>query len=436
MHLHFALPPPLSNPSLPIYFLVFHLSTRFVPFRQSLSTSTSRRMAGVYTIVCNYEGKTHKVLFYPAGYGSSYDGYVTSISQLKNALQAEFGSSGNLAYITNTGTRKDITGDFELDAAVENLSNGTVLAITLVGGCKKGKGGKAKKGNKGKQAQSDSEEDSKSQDSSSDTSPKKKKRGGAGNNESQAKCHHCDKKNWSGNRYQYYTHYGYSLCNSCYEKLDKETKKTWELVSGQGKGKGKGKNKNKEEDTYSDSDTDTHDPSAGKKKKNKNKKKGGSSSDKKTDKIMERFVYQQAECYHCNASNWWGVRYEYCTNYWYSLCGSCYNALDGSDKKTWELSDLPWADVVPDASLEREYGVPIRDEVRQLQYILTVLGEMKLEETSEFTGSYQYYTEKAVQSFRKKHNVKGGNTKCYDENTRKKLKEVVKKARKDGNKSL
>lgn len=412
-------------------------------------------MARVYTILANYKGKTYEVSFYPTGYGASYDGYVTSIQQLKKALQDEFGvSGGHLVYITNTGTRKDIADDYELDAAVENMSSGTILAVTLVGGTKKkqdDKGKKGKKGKKKKQAHSDfdEEEDSKSDEDSSDnsdnsdsTSAKKKQNKKNGGPSNQAKCHHCDLKNWSGNRYQYYTHHGYSLCNSCYDALDKARKKTWELVGGQGKSQSnKDKNNKDDEESYTDSDSNSgsQDSSAGKKnnKNNKNKeKKGGSSPDKKGEQIMERFLYQEAECYHCNASNWWGSRYQYGTNYWYNLCNSCYSALNASNKKTWELADTPWEDVVPDAPLEREEGVPVREEVCHLQYILTVLGEMKLEDTSKVTGSFQYYTEKAVESFRKKHKVKGGNTKCYDENTRKKLREVASKARKDGNKLL
>lgn len=309
-------------------------------------------MSGVYTVVCNHKGKPHEMLFYPAGYGAAYDGYVTSIQQLEKELQGAFGSGGNLVYITDDGTRKDIADDHDLDASVENLSNGTVLAVTLVGGKKQGKGNKGKKGKKGKnknkQTQSDSDSD-------------------------------------------------------------------------------------EEEDSKSEDESSSDDAPA--KKNNENNKKGGGSGENRDEKIMERFVYNYADCYHCEMHNWWGARYVYRANPYYSIRGGCYARLDGNDKKQWELSN-PWDDIVPDAPLAREDGVPIREGVRQLQYILTVLGLMKLEDTGQFTGSYQYHTEMAVQAFRNKHNVKGGNSKTYDENMRKKLREIVNKARKDGNKML
>ncbi len=91
----------------------------------------------------------------------------------------------------------------------------------------------------------------------------------------------------------------------------------------------------------------------------------------------------------------------------------------------WESMELPWDDKVPQAPLGDDYYV--RPEVEHLQYLLTRLGHMKLEDTDGLTGSYQSKTEKAMQDFRKKHNITGGDMTRYDSRCQKKLAQVVKK---------
>jgi len=94
-----------------------------------------------------------------------------------------------------------------------------------------------------------------------------------------------------------------------------------------------------------------------------------------------------------------------------------------------------WDSIVPDAPLYREDDHCIRPENAQLQYLLTMTGDMPLGATSVQTGSYQSNTENAVEAFRERHGVYDNQygMDVYDEYVKRKLEQVVKKMRKDGN---
>lgn len=142
------------------------------------------------------------------------------------------------------------------------------------------------------------------------------------------------------------------------------------------------------------------------------------------DAIMMRFVTHEAACYCCHESPIVGARYIHRNDKRYSLCGDCYMAKSAASRKCYCVRRLPWMRKIPGAVLCRgDYG----DEVRHLQYLLTCLGFLALRHTDKLVGSFQGRTAEAVEKFRRKYCIGGGDMGVYDRRTAKALEDVVSK---------
>lgn len=118
-------------------------------------------------------------------------------------------------------------------------------------------------------------------------------------------------------------------------------------------------------------------------------------------KTLKKFVKQKrVSCHHRRRKKWSGVRNGHHTHWGYSLCGSCHEDLNASDKHKWVSEGLPWEPDAPAYPLSQgDRG----SDVCHLQYLLTRLGHMTLSATAEATGYYQENTEKALENFRAKY---------------------------------
>lgn len=212
-------------------------------------------MTSVYTIASNFNGRQHSAKFYPAGYGYSYDDYITSFEQYQDLLKDKYeaASSYKVVYISASSEVKEIEDNYDLFKAAEDLNNGSCLSVTLIANKKKDNANKNKKRNKNENQQedwngdaSDTEGEMTDYESSDDEEEyeapaKQKNTGGKSAGKLQpilnrfvthvGECHHCDRTEWNGARYEYSMHSGYSMCEECHANLSKESKKSWPLAS-------------------------------------------------------------------------------------------------------------------------------------------------------------------------------------------------------------
>jgi len=154
----------------------------------------------------------------------------------------------------------------------------------------------------------------------------------------------------------------------------------------------------------------------------------------KVSAIVERFDAHptDAECYHCDVTEWRGARYTYATNSDYCLCADCYKQLGKSQKKDWLSCGAVWASDAPEYPLYRQDEATVSPDVRHLQYILTRIGFMPLSATNQLVGSYQSNTEHAVRRFRQHYAIHGDDMTVYNGRTAKQLGHVVRQLRKQG----
>lgn len=181
-------------------------------------------MPSIYTLASNFNGLHHSVSFYPAGYGASYDGYVTSLEQYKQQLDETYDeSSFKLMYINRSSEMREIEDNHDLFKATRKLDNGAHLFITLF----KNEEDEDSDEEQWNVVASDSEEDSQSDDEDDEkyqnnldaTLKRFVRRDG--------ECFHCEGTN--GLCYQYSKNSGYSMCEDCHEDLSKKEKKLWKL---------------------------------------------------------------------------------------------------------------------------------------------------------------------------------------------------------------
>lgn len=281
----------------------------------------------IYTLASNYNGQHHSASFYPAGYGSSYAGYVTTLEQYKVELTETYGvPSFKLMYINGSLEMKEIKDNHDLFKATRKLDSGTHLFISLFKTSDEGRAGAQQ----------------------------------------------------------------------------------WNVVAS---------------DSENDSDSESDD------KVERNHKYNS-----KLNATLERFVQHAGECHHCQATE--GLRYQYSLSSAYSMCEGCYDELTRKEKIFWQHAALPWEGDVPSSPLSREEGSPVRDEICHLQYLLTRVGFMSLSDTDSLTGSFQSNTERAVESFRREHNIYGEDMGVYNKKTAKKLAQIVRSLRSAGHKYL
>lgn len=238
-----------------------HQSTFY--YQLSYGTSTAA-MFSVYTISSNYNGQQHSVKFFPGGYGHSYDGYITTLEQFQDNLNETYDTSAfKVMYISSSCEMKEIEDDDDLFLAVEELDDGACLPVKLFDGyqnrkksTRKNKKYATKKGTWNgywyDSASSSSSEEEEASSSSSHVYQAQMRRGtskhsnlgaildrfinyeGSDEYYHQHECHHCDRTEWSGARYEYYMHSGYSMCDDCHANLSRTDKKSWPLASGDG----------------------------------------------------------------------------------------------------------------------------------------------------------------------------------------------------------
>jgi len=284
-------------------------------------------MPTTYTLATNYNGQHHSVSFYPAGYGASYDGYVTSLEQYESELKETYGvTSFKLMYINGSSELKEIEDSDDLFEAAEKLANGAHLSVTLI-----------------------KDEDTEASDEDE-----------------------------------------------------------WMVVES-------------DAEELSDSESDEEEEAIYKYRN-------------KTNATLKRFVNLEGHCHHCQRTD--GLCFQYSKNTAYSMCEGCHDDLSKKERKSWTLAELPWEDTVPSYPLYREEGSPIRDEVCHLQYLLTRIGFMSLDHTDSLTGSFQSNTERAVEKFRREHNIYGEDMNVYNKKMARKLAKIVRSLRSEGHKYL
>lgn len=140
-----------------------------------------------------------------------------------------------------------------------------------------------------------------------------------------------------------------------------------------------------------------------------------------TSVLAQRFSVHNVECYRCEKSPIHGMSYTYKKDGDYKLCHDC---MPYYNKSNWSVTPFPWTRSVPRAPLSSD-DYSVRDEVRHLQKVLTELGYLKLEETAEYQGSFQWRTERAVEAFRRKYKIHGNDLTIYNKRTERKLAEAV-----------
>ncbi len=151
--------------------------------------------------------------------------------------------------------------------------------------------------------------------------------------------------------------------------------------------------------------------------------------DGSVNEVITHFIVHDYDCYHCETSPIRGVRYAYKKNDHYCLCGTCYRKLGRTDRTSWEQRLLPWAYNAPAGPLY--YGKEGED-VRQLQYLLTCFGYMRLSDTSVMVGFFGERTGAAIRKFRRENDVHGGDPRTYDLSTAHRLARVVRRYRRLG----
>lgn len=143
--------------------------------------------------------------------------------------------------------------------------------------------------------------------------------------------------------------------------------------------------------------------------------------------IMQHFGVPSSCYYECGdtASR---KRYFWVGNNDYCICESCYYELSEWERDNWKAGNdagLPWEGLAPHATLCQEDGLPVREEVCHLQYILTRMGFMSLDHTSSVVGSYYQHTAMGVQLFRESRHIYGGDMGVYNSRTADELQVVV-----------
>ena len=332
-------------------------------------------------------GHTHQSDYWPGGNGEQYAGYVTSMDQYCADLRRSLTASNFALYVvTSNGQAKLISDDGDLKDAVDSLPDRAVLSITAI--------------------------------ESSSGSRRNRRRRRARNT--------ADDEDWNARH---------------------QTGRKWydEVYSTD------------EEDGHDYNDTVSDDESVEENVGYHAAPLRVVTAGSKVNAILRRFDVHtptvnstpqadEAQCYHCDATEWDGVvRYCYAANTDYSLCSGCYKQLPKWQKKDWEKAaeEEPTTTATsvrdndaPEYPLYREDEPTVRDSVRQLQYILTRIGLMPLSATDQVVGSYQSNTEDAVRQFRKRYAIRGGDMSVYNKATAKKLGEVVRHMRAQGHKHM
>ncbi len=147
------------------------------------------------------------------------------------------------------------------------------------------------------------------------------------------------------------------------------------------------------------------------------------------NEVMAHFIVHKHSCCDCKKSPIRGVRYVNKENMHLCLCGRCYDKLERSNRKSWERRIRPWTYDAPAGP--QNYG-NTGEDVRQLQYLLTCLGYMRLSDTKYRIGYLGERTQAAIKKFRQKHGVHGGDLRFYDHDTAHRLARVVRKLRNVG----
>lgn len=160
----------------------------------------------IYTIdtTLRSEGTEHHVDYYPSGYGYTYPGYVTSLSQYLDELRKHLTSSKVSLYtISQTGSSSTIDDEYDLRRAVSDLPNGRELAVTAI-----------------KESNPELEPPGPYQENVSDVMERF-------DVPSSKYCHHNCGKITSGLRYYWHSSTQYYLCSDCYEELSQSDRRDW-----------------------------------------------------------------------------------------------------------------------------------------------------------------------------------------------------------------
>lgn len=137
--------------------------------------------------------------------------------------------------------------------------------------------------------------------------------------------------------------------------------------------------------------------------------------------LSRRFSVHNFQCSSCKTSPIRGTRYMFKNNTRHNLCQNC---VEKHNKTDWFPIHFPWKSSVPKSPLGVD-GSKVRDSVRHLQKVLTELGYLKFKDTRLVQGIYDVYTKKAVESFRLRYEIEGGNMNVYNRNTELTLAEAL-----------
>lgn len=150
--------------------------------------------------------------------------------------------------------------------------------------------------------------------------------------------------------------------------------------------------------------------------------------------VMQRFGVP-CSCYYDCGDTLSRKRYFWRWDNDYCICRRCYYNLSRSDRRKWKAGNdggLPWEGDAPEATLRQESGLPVREEVCHLQYILTRLGFMPLSHTGSLVGSYRRNTARAVERFRRHYHIYGGDMDEYNSRAADKMGSIVRRWRRAG----
>lgn len=202
-------------------------------------------MAPCYRISTTHNDTTCTYNYYPDGEGKYYRNYVTDYGQYLSKLQRQFkGKIYYLYYYNKNGEYEYIQDDEDLQGAFDYRRNGYDLEVSAVVYYN----AYTTTVESSSESASTSETRTTSVWDETTTIPERKYSNQTyetiddsirGYDTSviqimkqfvkhkNVSCHHCSRKKWSGVRYLYYSHYGYSLCGRCHGELSSSKKRMW-----------------------------------------------------------------------------------------------------------------------------------------------------------------------------------------------------------------
>lgn len=187
-----------------------------------------------YILSTIFQGRRLDLNYWPDGNGTRHRGYVTSLSQFERKVASYFQASNiNFCICGPHHQSQDINSNSQLRSAVAHLDNGDILGVTAYVG--------DEETNYYVDSDSDSDEhtvdDDTTEEDDDDGESEYEREHTMYNNRVSAtvkrfthnntECYYCERSQWSGLGYAYYTSSSYVVCDSCYNGFSRSQKRTW-----------------------------------------------------------------------------------------------------------------------------------------------------------------------------------------------------------------